>query len=326
MSVRLRTAILVAAVVLPAVAVAGESGESWFARMQGALGSRSYEGTIVYIGNGQPMAYRLVVSAGGYARVTALSGPPREIIRGPRVAVRMRPDGTTMVVHGMAGDASPLPFPPASKTAPAKLLAAYRFQLGGWNRVAGEDARLVELVARDHWRYGYRVWIGRESGLPLRSELVDSRGNILEQAFFTRLQLIDRKTARGEIGGKALALADGEAAPTPAATQPCPGVDTTGQVKLTSLPAGFHEVRMACEEGPPRATPVTHILVSDGLATVSVFVARREDNGSTLVGGTSLGAVHAVGRVAGGFAVTAMGTVPFATVARIANGVKIAAQ
>lgn len=327
MSARLRTALVLAAVALPAVALAGGSAESWFARMQNALGSQSYQGTIVYIGNGPPAAYSLIVCAGGYARVTALSGPPREVIRGPRVAVRVRPDGSTMIVHGMAGGASPLPFPPASMTAPDKLSQAYRFRLGGWNRVAGENARLVELVARDRWRYGYRVWIGRESGLPLRSELVNGRGNVLEQAFFTRLHLIDSKTAKGEIGNKALALADHAGmAPKPAAANPCPGESEPGGVKVTALPAGFHKVRMTCEEGPPKTVPVTHILVSDGLATVSVFVARREDNGSTLVGGTSLGAIHAVGRVEGGYAVTAMGTVPFATVARIANGVRIVAQ
>lgn len=324
MSARLRTAILLAAVALPAIAMAGDSAEAWFARMQNALGRQSYQGTIVYIGNGQPMAYRLIVSAGGYARVTALSGPPREIIRGPRVAVRVRANGATMVVHGMAGDASPLPFPPATRTAPAKLVKIYRLELGGWNRVAGENARLVELVARDRWRYGYRVWIGRKSGLPLRSELVDSRGNVLEQAFFTRLHLIDAKAAKNEIGDKALALArNAGTASTLAAARPCPGAEGSEQVKLTRLPGGFHELHMACEQGPPNTAPVTHILVSDGLATVSVFIARRADNGGTLVGGTSLGAVHAVGRIEGGYAVTAMGTVPFATVARIANGVKI---
>jgi len=324
LSVRWRVAAFVLAVGLPALALAGETPESWFARMQHTLQHQSYQGTIVYMGTGQPMAYHVVVCAGGYARLTALSGPPREIVRGPRVAVRLRPDGSNLVVRGMAGGASPLPFPPATETPSSKLEHAYRFELGGWSRVAGEEARMVALVARDHWRYGYRVWISRASGLPLRSELVDGNGKVLERSFFTSVQPIATDAARSDIGSKALSLLKHASQPPKlAAASACPGAGKNGSVELNHVPPGFHRMHTTCEEGPGNRAPVTHILLGDGIATVSVFVARRPANGGSLIGGTSLGSIHAVGRIDEGFAVTAMGAVPFATVSSIARGVKI---
>ncbi len=322
---RLHLVVWMAAVASPAVAFAAQGPQAWFARMQSALRTQSYEGTVVYIGHGQPMAYQLVVCNDGYARLTALSGPSREIVRGPRVAVRLRGNGSTMIVHGTAGATAPLPFPPATQTPTAALAHNYHFELGGESRVAGESARLVELVARDPWRYGYRVWIGQSSGLPLRSELVDRHGKVLEEAFFTRLVQVANKAARKRIGKVALGLVEhASKASVGGAVTHCPGEGAGQAITLRSLPPGFHKVRAACQMTPGASEPVTHLLISDGLATVSVFVVRRPDNGTTFVGGTALGPVHAVGRVDKGYAVTAMGTVPFRTVGGIARAVEIA--
>jgi len=326
MTRRSRAALFILALGLPAAALASGSPEAWFGRMQHTLQGQSYQGTIVYMGTGQPMAYHVVVCAAGYARLSALSGPPREIVRGPRVAVRLRPDGSSFVVHGMAGSASPLPFPPATDAPIPQLKHVYRFELGGWSRVAGHKSRLVELVPRDGWRYGYRVWISDDTGLPLRSELVSGHGKVLERSFFTTVQPIDAATARTDIGPKAMSLVRHAASgPTLASSTACPGEAHGGHLKLTELPPGFHRVHTSCEAGPGNRAPVTHVVLSDGVSTVSVFVARRRDNGGSLVGGTSIGSIHAVGRVERGFAVTAMGAVPFATVSSIAHGVKVSA-
>src|SRR5690625_5076403 len=164
---------------------APRSASAWLSYMQHALSSASYSGVLVFMGRGQPVTYQLVVSKGTYARMTALTGPTREIIRGPHAVLRLRPNGQMMVVRGMGGGASPLPFPPATRVKRSVLEKSYRLKLGGTDRVAGEAAQLMQIVPRDHWRYGYRVWIGRHTGLPLRSELVTSDGHPLQQAFVT---------------------------------------------------------------------------------------------------------------------------------------------
>lgn len=320
---RFALALVLASLALPATGWAGDSPAAWFSRMQQALAKYSYEGNVVYMGNGPPQAYQLVACSDGYARLSALSGPPREVIRGPHVAVRMRAGSAAMIVHERGNEAAPLPFPPVTRTPPDRLQKWYRFVLGGSSRVAGQPARLLELIPRDHWRYGYRLWISRDSGMPLSSQLMGPRGGILEQAFFTNLKLLNTATARGLIGDKALTLAAHAASAPRALAADCPAQAGAGTVDLQGLPAGFSKIGESCESTPRQNRPVTHILVSDGLTSVSVFVTPRSSNGATLMGETGLGPVHAVGRVADGYAVTVMGTAPLATVSKIAQGVRI---
>ncbi len=321
---RLSVGLVLAALSLPVVGWASEAPTAWFSRMQHILATQSYQGDIVYMGNSQPQAYRLVACSDGYARLNALSGPPREVIRGPHVAVRMQAGSAAMVVRGMGNEAAPLPFPPVTRTPVARLERWYRFVLGGSSRVAAQTARLVKLIPRDHWRYGYRIWIGEKSGMPLSSQLIGLRGNVLEQAFFTRIQLLDTARARALIGTKALSLAAHAAAtPQTVVAAICPDKNAVGTIVLKNMPVGFERISEICEFIPQQNAKVIHILVSDGLANVSVFVAPRQSGGATLMGETGMGPVHAVGRIAGGYAVTAMGTVPLATVSRIANGVRI---
>ncbi|MGH8427038.1 MAG: MucB/RseB C-terminal domain-containing protein [Gammaproteobacteria bacterium] len=324
MSARARTTLVLVALICPVFAHAStETAQGWYKRMQEALATRSYEGIVVYMGDGQPGSYRLVVCADGYARLTALSGSAREIIRGPQVAVRMRPDGSSIVVHGLAGESSPLPFPPASKVDPARLVN-YRLDLAGWDRVAGQMARVIMFTPRDQWRYGYRVWIAEKSGLPLRSELIADDGQVLEQAFFTQIKMLTAAAARSGIGAKTLELVSGkEQGASHESDGACPD-ERAGTLSVNGLPPGFRILQTVCEHATGARGPVTHFLVGDGLATISVFVAPYQHVGSVLIGGTTLGAVHAVGRVAGGFAVTAMGDAPSITISQIARAVAVA--
>ncbi len=270
------------------------------------------------MGNGAPETYRLIVSRGQYALIGALTGPARQIVRGPNAVVRLRPDGATMTVRGMTGETSPLPFPPATRIKASVLAANYRFQLGGSGRVAGEAAQILDIVPRDQWRYGYRVWIGRDSGLLLRSQLVSSDGRELQQSFFTQLQLMQAPAAESAIGAKALALVNDAVADKNVSDGACAG---NGEAAMTfkNLPPGFRVLKAVCENTPGAAAPITHVLISDGLATVSLFVAVHHEGGDALVGVTALGAVHAVGRLQGSFAMTAMGDAPLATISRIAH-------
>lgn len=319
MTVARRAVLLSVALLFPVLAwAAPESARDWFVRMQKALAGQSYSGVVVYEHGGQPLAYRLIVANDGFALLTALSGATREIVRGPHVVIRLMGNGSSMVIHG---GAMPLPFPPATRTSLGRLSAYYEMQLAGWDRIAGEKARIIALIPRDQWRYGYRLWIGQDSGLPLRSELISNDGNLLQQAFFTQLQLISEARAKSDIGANRLALvARSEKATQHNALGPCPSGETEALDSKT-LPPGFSRVRTVCERPPAVPQPVTHFLVSDGLTTISVFVTPHRDYRSTLVGSTALGPVHAVGIVQSGFAVTVLGDAPFPTISHIAHSV-----
>lgn len=307
------------------VNASGWNASDWLAHMQDALAHRSYRGILVFMGRGAHATYRVVVSNGTYARLTALNGPRRKTLRGPEVVVRMRPGGRTMVVRGMAGGASFLPFPPARGVSRAMLEKSYRLALGGTARIAGRRARVLSIVPRDRWRYGYRVWIGAQTGLPLRTQLVTAGGKVLQQAFFTHLELLQAPAAMSAIGAHKIAILKRVSSRGRSRQGAC--YPDASRFHFRNLPPGFHVIKIACEAAPASDTPVTHVLIGDGLATVSLFLAVHHEGSPALVGTTTMGAaLHAAGRLEGSFALTAMGDAPLATVRRIARGLVITAK
>lgn len=62
-----------------------------------------------------------------------------------------------------------------------KLAKYYDFIQGGKDRVADHIAYVIRILPKDDFRYQYIVWIDENSGLLLRSEVLDRNGNILDQ-------------------------------------------------------------------------------------------------------------------------------------------------
>ncbi len=311
----------------PAIALAAVSSgqaEALFEQMQSALARQSYRGVIVYVGGGHIASYRLVVLQGDYARLVSLSGPAREIIRGLHAVVRLRPGVDETVVRGTGGNSSPLPFPPATQVPVTRLERYYRFALGGWDRVAGKRVRLLLLIPRDHWRYGYRVWVAQGSNLPLRSELIGGGNHVLESAIFTRIALLNEKSAYAAIGSGAMRMIKKIDAGYYPTRKICSLRDGEKEFKIDHLPPGFRIFDKVCEKPPGAASPISHVTVGDGLASISVFVTLHRSGDASLVGAAVLGSTHAVGRIDGVFSVTAMGDAPLITVSRITHGVVMA--
>lgn len=314
-------------VLLPGVALASQVGkaERLFERMQKAVEGQSYRGAIVYVG-GQISAYRLVVLRGRYAELTSLDGPRIQIYRGRHVAVRLRLGGQKMVVRGVTGGSSPLPFPPATQVPLSQLTRFYRFVIDGAGRIANLPARIIELVPKDRWRYGYRVWIANSSHLPLRSELLNQANNVLEDAFFTQIKLLTNAAAHAQMGDKVLRVIHQAESSKPAGGVRCHQRLQEFHLLTRQLPPGFKVLRKTCQKAALASVPITHLIVGDGLSSVSVYISLRQPGRRSLVGATALGSVHAVGRVKGAFSVTAMGDVPFATVSRIVHSIAIVSK
>ena len=65
-----------------------------------------------------------------------------------------------------------------------------------------------------------------------------------------------------------------------------------------------------------------HLMYSDGLASVSVFIEPGESSTHRLKGASSMGALNVYGKQANGVQITVMGEVPGATVAAIAESME----
>jgi sigma-E factor negative regulatory protein RseB len=100
-----------------------------------------------------------------------------------------------------------------------------------------------------------------------------------------------------------------------------PGVSRDSRWTVGWLPAGFSMSDRAADAAGAGRMPVEHLVYTDGLASVSVFIEYLDAQGEHLEGLSRMGAVNAYGTMVAGFQVTAVGEVPGGTVERIGRSV-----
>ncbi|ROR32124.1 MucB/RseB-like sigma(E) regulatory protein [Inmirania thermothiophila] len=297
-----------------AAAAAGDDARLWLDRMAEALRRLDYEGVFVYRHGGGMTTMALVHGrVGGVERerLYALDGAPREIVRDGDGLTYVLPDGGAVRI--------PEGVPPATlgwRLAGGldAVEAGYRLHTAGEGRVAGRRAVVVAIEPRDRYRYGYRLWLDREHALPLRVELREG-GRVLETVLFTSLRVggaIPRERFEAAPGGTRLRMHE-----VPAAG---PQADP-GRWRLGRLPPGFRLVGRGMTRLPGAGDEAVHLLISDGLAAVSVYVEEAGAAGG-LEGLVRMGAVSAYGRILDGHRVTAVGEVPPPTVRMVAEGIE----
>jgi len=296
-------------------AVAG-GASAWLMKMNEAPRRLDYEGTFVYQRGTQLDAMRIVhKSEKGTVRerLVSLNGAAREIVRNEREVLCYLPDENSVVVEHRKADARR--FPSVLPERLAELGTHYTFQLGGSERIAGRMAQQVVIQPRDAYRYGYRLWADRDTGLLLKTELLDHQGRALEQFMFTQLRLgaVPARALQPENPGKGWVWYREDRAPPAAPAR---------RWAAAQLPAGFKLSHQVMRRIPMRNKTVEHLVYSDGLATVSLFVEPLDPQDKPGMQGLShMGAVHAYSARVNGHQVTAVGEVPAETVAMVAKSV-----
>ena len=172
-------------------AFAGQDNDphAWLDRMSAAMSQMSYQGTFVYAQDNELQTMRIthVSDASGVReRLVSLSGSNSEVIRDADGVVWIPGDGSS-IISDSAYRRTYFPELPFRDGDPA--LQSYSVELGGDALIAGHRARLVKVLPRDHYRYGYRLWLEKHSGLLLKWELVDTHRKPLAKLMFTDLRL-----------------------------------------------------------------------------------------------------------------------------------------
>jgi Negative regulator of sigma E activity len=311
-------ALFVLATGFVAAADSSDEAQTWLKRMTEALTRLDYEGTFIYLHDAKLNAMRIVHivdEKGEHERLVSLNGAAREVIRSNDAVTCFLPDDKSVVVEQRLATA---PFP-SSLTIRAEALGRYyEFMLSGRDRVAGRAARIVALKPKDLYRYGYRLWLDEQSGMLLKSQLLDENGFPIEQFMFTSIEIsgnIPRSALKPASSGEGFTWYwyNHESA--------APGV-REGRLRITALPKGFSLSQHKQRSLPRSADPVDHIVLTDGVATISVFV-EKPATGKALFEGTSRrGAVNVFGTVIGDRQVTVVGEVPQATVRLIGRSVQ----
>jgi sigma-E factor negative regulatory protein RseB len=307
-------ALSLALCLVAAPALAADDAEHWLKRLHEAAHKLDYDGTFVYQRSGQVDTLRIthqVTARGERERLVTLSGPAREIVR-DELGIRcyLSDSGQPSIVSETeAGTRFPSLLPARTR----ELAQHYRFQLGKSDRVAGHRTRIILIEPRDAFRYGYRLWADERTGLLLRASLLNESGQPMEEVMFTQVA----------IGGRIPDSAVRPGTPEPASKTVVAGkTDATGPVATVSdPPPGFTLLSRHARLQADGKLPMTQLVYSDGLSSVSVFVGK---SGSPQTAATSrLGAMHVRHAVVGDHQVTVLGDVPAATVERMAASVTI---
>lgn len=311
-------------------AAAGEEPvRDWLDRMSHALNNLDYEGTFVYQNDNQLetiQVVHIVDDEGEHERVYSLNGAPREIIRTPDAVRCILPDDQSIVVERQLTQDL---FPTLPPSQVGDLEDYYRFQLIGDDRVADLQTKVLGIEPRDRFRYGYRLWLEKDTGMLLRSELVADGGEAIEQMMFTSITLGDSvpmKALESRLAGYQVAFG-----PRPPGKEPSESItrvrksdDEPLEWSVDGLPPGFHlKSHGRHDYRSSGARSGEHLVFTDGLASVSVHVESAGDREAAAPDGISrMGAINAFSRVHQEHRVTVVGEVPPVTVRTIAHSVK----
>lgn len=166
---------------------AAEQGASeWLERMSKAFRESSYQGVLIFGNDRQWQTLSVshaLINNTEYEKFRHLTGIPREIIR--------RGDETTCIhpgEHSTRLDTA-LPVPLVGYDGGLDIGAVYEFQMREVSRVAGRYAQHIRVIPQDNFRYGYNLWLDQETGLLLRSELVNLQQQVLERFQFADINI-----------------------------------------------------------------------------------------------------------------------------------------
>ncbi len=299
---------------------AGAKVEAWLSRMVRKARRQNYEGTFVYMEGHRLETFRIIHRVSGKteeARMYSLNGQRREFRRVNGKVNCLWPDAGKMLVRSTR---SANPFPSPFPSDPKALSGYYRLRMLGDGRVARHQCRRVGLIPRDPYRYGYRMCLDPQTGVLLESRLLGGHGQVLQQVLYTRMSF-----PRHIPAAQLKTSIDTSALQRVTVPPPQPELDAAGGGwKATRLPPGFHMVSRHYQYPTGQNVPVQHVVYTDGLATVSLFVGPVPPSGAVFNGVSRQGSLNAFGTVQQGFQVTVVGSVPMRTLRMIGTSVEYA--
>ncbi len=317
----------------PLLASSHEDPRAWLEKMSQALATRNYDGTFFHLSDGRVEAMRIThryQNGRVTERLQSLEGAGREYIQKDGRLTCYLPDKHRILVESSPNSGPFLSALPRFGEGADKF---YRIDAMPDARVLGKPVHVIVVAPKDHYRFGYRLWLDAKTAMPLKTQLCDSRGRVLEQIMFASLKMpatIPERDLKPNVPAAGMQWV----------VQNPAGHATSGAAdfRAAELPPGFHLTVAGAQTIGTAKRPAEHLVYSDGLATVSVFVepghGRRAEAIATgaadvqppadapLNGLARLGAGFAFSTVVEGHQVTAVGEVPAETVEFIAHAVK----
>jgi sigma-E factor negative regulatory protein RseB len=316
---------------LPLHAGDGEDARLWVRKMNEALANRNYDGVFIHQYGDRREMLRIVhrVKDGRRSeRLVSIDGPGREFIRDGNNTTYYFPDRKLAVIFEHRPEN--VGFIGGLPVLDGDIAANYDVHTLERQRMHSRLVRHISVTARDDFRYGYRVWIDEASAMPVKTQLVDTNGVVLEQIIFASLNTpatIDDDQLRPEVSTEGFKWMK--------RTPSDKVVPDALAWNARTLPPGFRRSEGGVGSLPGLPRPAAHLMFTDGVAVVSVFIENPEKPGGESsrssvagapLGAAQVGAASAFTVMIDGHRVTAVGEVPPVTAKGIAEALRPVAR
>lgn len=194
------------------------------------------------------------------------------------------------------------------------LARFYAFGIEPGQVVAGRETYRLTIRPKDTLRLGYVMDVDVETDIPLRVVTATSDGQVLERFEFAAINV----SMNGSQVDESQTADEGAETPASGLQRTSEGTDNAEEpgYRFAALPPGFEVVGRGI-------TPTDFLVVSDGLASVSVFVEPRPapltDGEGVVLRGATLAYTRGTST---DFLITVMGEVPVTTARLLADAVR----
>ncbi|WP_372659081.1 MucB/RseB C-terminal domain-containing protein [Hydrogenophaga sp.] len=301
----------------PAAAADASAGSArtvteWLTRIHEASRQRAYMGTLVVSAGTSMSASRIWHVCDGVQqmeRIDTLTGAPRTTIRRNNEVITFIPESKTAWLETRESLGL---FPELLRTPNNAIPDFYSAREGRSERIAGYVSDVVEILPKDSWRFGYRIWSEKKTGLVVKLQTLGGQGQVLEQVAYSELQL-DAPVRMDKLN-KLMNNTQGYSVHKPVLKKTTAAAEGW---RLKEAVPGFFPMSCQIRDGGNTAdAPPMQWVFSDGLASVSLFVEPFDAQRHTEEGSAVIGATHSATRRVADFWLTALGEVPLTTLQR----------
>lgn len=289
------------------------SAQAWMQRFADTIKQLSFELSFVATSKKletMPYVWRHVKYENGdeAEQLSLLNGPGFEQIRFNDKVSIFEPGFPSISIRSNVIES---PIPNAFTRDIDKLNEAYDMLLMGRDRISGRMAQQIRVVSKDKSRYQYQLWLDDQTGLLLKLNMYDLKGGLVKQIQVTNL-LVDEN-----IKDKFTNISYAELPPF---TSPNKPLEKKLPWRVSYVPKGMKIVAQNFRRIPTTNQPAEYVMLSDGLADVSVYVTEASENNQESI--ALLSDTQSIVSISNGrIQVTVIGEIPIDTADKIANSI-----
>lgn len=311
--------VVVFILLLPGLGLAAsKTAIEWIQTMSEAMRELNYRGNFVYMHDDQLESMsisHMKDESGEKERLLSLNGEAREVIRDDKNLTCIWPSSRKVVVDfSRQNSFSPIFIPDDVE----RIGNLYDMRLIGKDRIANHETVVVQIKPKDKYRYELKFWISADSGLMMKSNLINSDNKVVEQVMFTSLELLKEGEELDIIAIPP--IDDNYTMVRYHSGEGSGSVASQSSWQIGAVPTGFRQQSVLKRLDSVSGKVFQQMVFTDGLASLSVFIEKLSDR-QLPSGASSMGAVNAFIREMKEFSVTAIGEVPAVTVKQMAESI-----